>query len=83
MSEFMFGVTKNKPTRREAAKIATIARRHKATFVEVNVREDAAPGINNGRYQAWFAGPNYGSPFDQRMASAVEADIDAAGIVLG
>jgi hypothetical protein len=32
-----------------------------------------------GQRRGWFACPNRGSPFDQRVSDAVWADIDAAG----
>ena len=30
----------------------------------------------------WFAGPNYGAPFDAQMVAAVEADLAKAGLAL-
>lgn len=64
------------------AKKARFAESNGATFVEVNVKKGAAPAINNGNYQAWFAGPNHGNPFDQRLAAKVESEIAADGITI-
>jgi hypothetical protein len=72
MSEFMFGVSRTKPTRRDSRKIERIAKRHGATFVEANL-----PGTG---YQSWFSAPNLGSPFDQERAAAVAVDLETAGL---
>ncbi len=32
-----------------------------------------------GTRRGWFAGPNFGSPFDDAMAAAVKADIERHG----
>ncbi len=68
MSEYFFGLHSGHLT----AKADKIARRHGAwhdNYVE--------PG--RGDKRGWFACPNRGSPFDQAIADAVMADIDAAG----
>lgn len=67
MSQFMFGVSREKPTRKEARRLARIAKHHGAELVECTL-----PGTG---YQRWFEGPNLGHPFDQAMADAVYADI--------
>jgi hypothetical protein len=67
MSEFMFGVSREKPTRKAAKLMNRIAERHGAYLVEVQL-----PGTG---YQRWFAGPNRGNPFDEAMARAVYDDI--------
>ena len=68
MSEFMFCVEKGKLTAREEQRRERIARKHGVTF---NYVDD--PG--NG-WISWFAGPNYGEPFDSNLAKAVRADIE-------
>lgn len=73
MSEYMFGVSRSKPSRRNAARMNRIAKRHGAYLVEATI-----PGTG---YQRWFCGPNRGFPFDAAMASAVFADLRAAGLM--
>lgn len=75
MSEYMFGVSRQKPTRKAAKKMEQIAKRHGAYLVEARI-----PGTG---YQRWFAGPNLGHPFDRAMSKAVYEDLVKAGIVLG
>lgn len=72
MSEHMFGVSRKKPSRADAKRMDRIARKHDCALIEVTL-----PGTG---YQRWFVGPNRGSPFDQQMADAVYADLDAAGL---
>lgn len=77
MSEFMFSITRNKPTRATAKKMHRICREEGGFgFTEVNVKEGDAPGINNGRYQGWFCGPNRGTPFDQDLAKRVRERVE-------
>lgn len=71
MSEYMFGISRNKPTRRVARTMNRIAKKHGAYLVEANLPEG---------YQRWFCGPHLGQPFDGAMANAVYADIEANGI---
>lgn len=71
MSEYMFGVSRTKLSRRDAAKMQSIARKHGCTLVEASLPDG---------YQRWFAGPNHGSPFDRQMSEAVYADLAAAGL---
>lgn len=73
MSEYMFGVSRSKLSRRDAARMARIAKRHGAYLVEATI-----PGTG---YQRWFAGPNLGFPHDAAMASAVFADLRAVGLM--
>jgi len=68
MSEFMFCVEKGKLTAREEQRRERIARRHGVVFNYADF-----PG--NG-WMSWFAGPNYGEPFDSNLAKAVRADIE-------
>ncbi len=70
--EYMFGVRRGKIDRKIVRKIERIAKKHGVTFVYADI-----PG--NGT-QAWFAGPNYGSPFDAALARSVFADLEKAGI---
>ncbi len=72
MSEYMFGVSRTKPTRAVAKKMERIAKRHGAYLVEASL-----PGTG---YQRWFCTRNYGAPFDQCTSDAVYADMRAAGI---
>ena len=74
MSEFMFGVSRQKPTRRIAKQLEKIAVRHDAYLVEATL-----PGTG---YQRWFAARNMGEPFDSNRSKAVHADLVAAGIVV-
>jgi hypothetical protein len=80
MSEYMFGVSYTKPTRKEAKRRDRICREEGGYgLVEVNVRPNEAIGINNGRYQSWFTGPNYGAPFDEDLKRRVMERIEAEG----
>jgi len=72
MSQHMFSVSRNKPSRANARKIESIAKRHACAFVEY-----VDPG---SKYQNWFSGPNRGAPFDDTMARAVMSDLRAAGL---
>jgi hypothetical protein len=72
MSEHMFGVSRQKPTRANAKRIDRIARRHGAYLVEADL-----PGTG---YQRWFAGPNLGFPFDDQMARRVFDDLTKASL---
>lgn len=80
MSEYLFGLGRGHLTK----KADRIARKHGVCLVN-----HTDPGCSCGygcagectaNRRHWFAGPNLGEPFDSRMARAVEADIDAAGI---
>ena len=72
MSQHMFSVSRNKPSRANARKIESIAKRHECTFVEY-----VDPGSG---YKNWFSGPNRGAPFDDAMARAVMGALRAAGL---
>jgi len=74
MSEYMFGVSRQKPTRKAAKKMEQIAKRHGAYLVEGTFPGDG--------YKRWFAGPNLGHPFDRAMSKAVHDDLVKAGIYL-
>ena len=65
----MFGVSREKPTRRAAKRMERIAKKHGAYLVEVTL-----PGTG---YQRWFCCPNRGQPFDHATARAVLDEIDS------
>jgi hypothetical protein len=67
MTEFFFGLHRGHLT----AKADKIARRHGASHI--NYTEAT------GERRGWFVTDNRGSPFDQRVADAVLADIARAG----
>lgn len=82
MSDFIFGLNQgsgSQPSRAAAAKIEVVAADHDAEFIEVNVVEGSAPGINNGYYQSWFTTENLGAPFNSRRAGEV---LDAISDIL-
>lgn len=66
MSEYMFGVSRRKPSRKDAKKMERVAERHGCTFVEANLPEG---------YRRWFAAPNRGAPFDRQTENAVMAEL--------
>jgi hypothetical protein len=74
MSVYMFGVSRQKPTRKAAKKMEQIAKRHGAYLVEATL-----PGTG---YQRWFVGPNLGHPFDQQLSKDVTDDLVKAGILI-
>jgi hypothetical protein len=67
MSEFFFGLGRGRVSQHEAERCDRIARKHGAAFVAVRLPGDGP------RY--WFAGPNRGSGFDDRMAAAVMSEV--------
>ncbi len=67
-SEFLFCVQNGRLTAREKQRRERIARKHGVEFVCFD-----DPG--NG-WMSWFAGPNYGEPFDGALARAVRSDIE-------
>jgi len=72
MSYYMWGLIFGKPTRAKARMMNRICREEGGYGLnEVNLREGASPGINNGRYQGWFSGPNRGNPYDEQLATRV------------
>ncbi len=74
MGEYMFSIRYNRPSRKIAKRLDTICREEGGYgYTEVNVTDGDAIGINNGRYQGWFVGPNLGSPFDDDLAKRVKA----------
>ena len=77
MSEFMWGRITQKPSRAKAKKMDRICREEGGSgFDEVNVTAGFTPGINNGRYQGWFIGPNRGEPHNSDLARRVNERIE-------
>ena len=70
----MFGVSRQKPTRRIAKQLETIATRHDAYLVETML-----PGTG---YQRWFTARSMGEPFDSNRSKAVHVDLVAAGVLV-
>jgi hypothetical protein len=68
MSEHMF------LAHRGHLKPAAVGKIEKRHFVTHTNYTDA-----NGDRRGWFSCPNHGSPFNERAAAAVLADIEAAG----
>ena len=72
MSVFMWGATTQKPSRAKAKKMDRICWEEGGDgFDEVNVTAGFTPGINNGRYQGWFCGPNRGYTHNRDLARRV------------
>lgn len=57
----IFGVTRTRPSRRDASLRSSIAEQHVGWFVEVNINEGDAPWINGGAYRGWFEVPDAAS----------------------
>jgi len=76
MSEYMWGVSYSRPSRKIAALMDKICREEGGYGLnEVNVVQGRTIGVNNGQYQGWFCGPNRGYPFDDQLRDRVEARI--------
>lgn len=73
MSEFMFGVSREKPTRKGAKLMERTAKKHDAYLVEATL-----PGTG---YQRWFCARNLGDPFDRQRASNVIGELRAIGVL--
>ena len=74
MSQYLFGVSRRRVTSQQAQKIEEIAAKHNVDFYQARI-----PGTG---YQSWFGGPDRGAPVNERLQSAVMADIRQAGIFL-
>jgi hypothetical protein len=70
MSDFMFGVIRHKPTKREERVRERIANKHGATFVRIKQAD--------GGFLGGFSARNYGEPFNRSLAFAVLSDVNAA-----
>ena len=77
MSEFSFGVCKEKPTLAQAKRRDKICTEEGGYgYTECNRKRGASPQINDGDYMGWYSGPNMGSPFDDRLAHKVLDRVD-------
>lgn len=77
MGEYMFGVSYTKISRKEAKRRDRICIDEGGYgLTEVNIIDGETPGINNGRYQSWFSGPNREAPLNDRLRDRVMARID-------
>lgn len=72
MSEHHFGVGIGKLRDAARRRIDAVAERHGCSFHNPTLPEGP-------RY--WFAGPNRGTPFDERMGTAVYADLEREGLL--
>ena len=79
MSVYLWGITYARPSRSEAALRRRAAKAEGADYIEINVRPGEDPGVNGGRYQAWYSGPNLGAPYDCALAEGVAARLAALG----
>lgn len=52
----IFGVTRLRPSRREAKRRSSIAQQHGGWFVEININ-DGDTWLNGGAYRGWFEVP--------------------------
>lgn len=66
MGEYLFGASNKKLSRTEARRMARIAKKHGAVFVEGNPTE--------GDHH-WFAVESCGNPFDRELRDAVLGEI--------
>lgn len=67
-SPFMFGVCRERLSKREVNRRQRIARKHGATFVYPG----AIPGSET---RGWFECPNRGEPFNEATAKAVLSEV--------
>ena len=73
MSEYMWGLTREKPSRSKARQLDRICREAGGYgFTEIHLTGRL------GTYQGWFSGPNRGYPFDLWLEQRVEAAIAKA-----
>lgn len=81
MSEYYFGVGKGEISRSEIARRRRIAKKHDASFLVMTGNSghcECGRGCPLDRCKVkhwWFATRNYGSPFNESTARAVEADL--------
>jgi hypothetical protein len=73
VSEFHFGVSREKPSRHGAALMERVAKKHGACLVEVTL-----PGTG---YQRWFAVRNLGFPLDREFAAIVIDELRVIGVL--
>ena len=72
MSEFIFGVSKNKLSQRDEKRVSAIARKYDAWLVVTN--------LTDIEYIRWFAVTNLGDPFNQQTKTMVIHKCFEAGI---
>jgi hypothetical protein len=72
MSEYMFGVSRTRPTAEAKRTMERVAKQHGVSFVD-----GVFPGDG---YQHWFTTPNLGSPFNEATAKAVYDDLEKEGL---
>jgi hypothetical protein len=70
MSEFIFGASRQQPTRKAGKLIDQIAKRHQCRLVESEPHD----------YQRWFVGPDLGQLSNNVRSAAVHVDLVEAGI---
>lgn len=68
--EYMFLVEHTRLTKREIQRRERIAKKHDCDFVYLEDRP-GFPGV-----RSWFAGRNFGEPFDSQLRAAVQHDIE-------
>lgn len=73
MSEFMFGVSREKPTRQGAKLMERVAKKHDAYLVETT--------LSGTGYQRWFCALNRGFPFNDRRAANVLGELRAISVL--
>lgn len=70
-SEYLFGTTTEKLTKKEGARRDRIAQKHGGNFV-------GPVAIPGNMTKGWFAIPNKGEPFNSRTAKAILAECGIA-----
>jgi hypothetical protein len=75
MSEYFFGVSRQRISDELAEQVNKIAKENDAEMVVVH----NLPGTG---YQRWFSCPNRGEPFNRTAAAAVYKALEEAGIEL-
>lgn len=74
VSQYMFGVSRTKPSREVAEQIERIAEENECTWVEARIPGDG--------YKSWFTCRNMGHPYTTNRERDVYAALTAAGIEL-
>jgi hypothetical protein len=77
MSEYHFGVNREKLSGRECTRRDRICRQEGGHgYTQMDESRGTAHG---GRWIGWFSGPNRGEPCDSQLASRVLARVSAKG----
>ena len=74
MSEYLFGVSRVRVSKKEAARRDRICKKHGG--YGYNQIDESHGTQEGGRWVGWYAGPNRGAPFDGQLASAVLAEVE-------